>query len=84
MPSGRPNHMYFTPNLWNAEDQLCPASADDLQDCFDECIFRSTLSCNVESYELCIDIMDRGGLDFPSTFSDAENLYMSLREQIRH
>lgn len=57
VPSGRPNVMYALPELYRTTDLLAPVENENLQLCKNECIFRLTIPCDPDVYELCNMIM---------------------------
>lgn len=82
MPSGIPDVMYMAPHLWGAEDCLIPLT-EDLTTCKDSCTFVSSVPCDVDVFDLCTIIMKESSLEFPSTASQALDLYFHLRDAVR-
>ncbi|XP_041864801.1 uncharacterized protein LOC121654649 [Melanotaenia boesemani] len=82
VPSGIPDVMYMAPHLWGAEDCLVPLT-EDFTSCKDSCTFVSSVPCDVDVFDLCTIIMQESGLEFPSTMSQALDLYFHLRDTIR-
>ena len=60
--SGHPRQMYSAPALWDAEDQLCAVSDNDVSACLEEAVLRSTVPCAEDVYEICTNIMRRDNL----------------------
>ncbi|KAM7399880.1 hypothetical protein PAMP_019118 [Pampus punctatissimus] len=52
VPSGRPNVMYALPELYGTRDFLSPVENEGVQLCKSQCVFRQTIPCNLEVYEL--------------------------------
>ena len=83
VPSGRPMLMYYTPQIWGTEDKLCTTVDDDeMTVCNSEAEFRSTIPCDPDVYELCVDIMRRDNLTQPLDVYHAVNLYLHLQREI--
>ncbi|CAL9706651.1 unnamed protein product [Knipowitschia caucasica] len=82
VPSGIPDVMYIAPHLWGAEDCLVPLT-EDLTTCRDSCTFISSVPCDVDVFDLCTIIMEESFLEFPSTMSQALDLYFHLRDTLR-
>ncbi|KAM9735041.1 uncharacterized protein ACNS7B_014401 [Menidia menidia] len=82
VPSGIPDVMYMAPHLWGAEDCLVPLT-EDLTTCKDSCTFVSSVPCDVDVFDLCTIIMEESSLEFPSTMSQALDLYFHLRDTFR-
>lgn len=74
--------MYYTPLLWNAEDHLCNVSIADFNVCREEALFRSSIPCDEDVYEMCVIIMRRDQSEPPSNFSEAVELYTHLQQDI--
>ncbi|KAK2810384.1 hypothetical protein Q5P01_000407 [Channa striata] len=83
VPSGRPNVMYSLPELYRTRDFLSPVEDEHVQLCKSECVFRLSVPCDPDVYELCNVIMAESHLSLPNDPYQAVNLYMSLREAIR-
>lgn len=77
VPSGIPDVMYMAPHLWDAEDCLVHLT-EDLTTCKDSCTFLCSVPCDV--FDLCTIIMEESSLEFPSTMSQALDLYFHLRD----
>ncbi|KAL4009329.1 hypothetical protein ACER0C_003181 [Sarotherodon galilaeus] len=82
VPCGIPDVMHMAPHLWGAEDCLVPL-AEDLTLCKNSCTFVSSVPCDVEVFDLCTIIMEESSLEFPSTMSQALDLYFHLRDTVR-
>ncbi|XP_063955289.1 uncharacterized protein LOC135154065 [Lytechinus pictus] len=83
VPSGHPMMMYHTPQIWGTEDQLCTnVDDDDLAACISDAVFRSTIPCDKDVYDLCVYIMKRDNLDQPMEVQDALELYIHLKQEI--
>ncbi|XP_042069377.1 uncharacterized protein LOC121812132 [Haplochromis burtoni] len=82
VPCGIPDVMYMAPHLWGAEDCLVPLT-EDLTLCKNSCTFVSSVPCDVQVFDLCTIIMEESSLEFPSTMSQALDLYFHLRDTVR-
>lgn len=74
--------MYYTPSLWNAEDNLCNVSVADFNACCEEALFRSSIPCDEDVYQMCVSIMSGDQSEPPNNFSEAVELYNHLRQEI--
>lgn len=82
VPSGIPEVMYLAPHLWGAEDLIIPFN-DDLTTCKESCKFLTSVPCDEDMFDLCTIIMEESGLEFPTSRSQALELYLSLRDIVR-
>lgn len=82
VPSGIPNVMYMAPHLWAVEECLVPHT-EDLTTCKSSCTFLSSVACDEDVFDLCTIIMKESALEFPSTMSQAFDLYFQLRDMVR-
>ncbi|XP_039903033.1 uncharacterized protein LOC120743455 [Simochromis diagramma] len=82
VPCGIPDVMHMAPHLWGAEDCLVPLT-EDLTLCKNSCTFVSSVPCDVQVFDLCTIIMEESSLGFPSTMSQAFDLYFHLRDTVR-
>nr|XP_033492050.1 uncharacterized protein LOC117263018 [Epinephelus lanceolatus] len=82
VPSGRPNVMYALPELYGTRDFLSPDENEHVQLCKNQCVFRQTIPCDPDLYELCNIFMAESHLTPPTDPYQAVNLYMHLREAI--
>ena len=82
VPSGRPNILYFMPELYDATDFLCDVPHVQIEACKDECRFREPIPCDEDVHELCCAIMVENGHEFPSGPQSAVDLYKELRQSI--
>lgn len=74
VPSGIHDVMYMAPHLWRAEDCLVPLT-EDLTTCKHSCTFLSSVPYDENVFDLCTIIMEESSLEFPSTMSQAFDLY---------
>jgi len=86
-PSGRPNVLYFTPELSHpdAKDHKCNLDNDDYDviestygKAFEECPY----CCTDEFFELATILMGENNLTMPTNVSDGINLYQDLLQLI--
>ncbi|XP_069108919.1 uncharacterized protein [Argopecten irradians] len=82
VPHGRPNSMYYTPNLWGSSDKLCQVADEDINLCTEEVTFRTAIPCDEDVYRLCIEIMRKGHIDPVDEVVSARSLYLHLRQEI--
>ncbi|KAK2853351.1 hypothetical protein Q5P01_006012 [Channa striata] len=75
--------MYSLPELYRTRDFLSPVEDEHVKLCKSECVFRLSVPCDPDVYELCNVIMAESHLSLPNDPYQAVNLYMSLREAIR-
>ncbi|MEQ2315925.1 hypothetical protein AMECASPLE_027450 [Ameca splendens] len=80
VPSGRPNVMYAVPELYNTRDFLTPGQNDHVQLCRNQCVFRLTIPCDPDVYDICNILMAESQLITPADPYEAVNLY--LREAV--
>lgn len=82
VPFGRPNIMYFMPELYDATDNLHQVTKDRIAVCKQECRFSKAIPCDTDIYELCCILMEENGQEFPQTPDAAVDLYLALRELV--
>ncbi|KAJ8319785.1 hypothetical protein KUTeg_001372 [Tegillarca granosa] len=79
----RPILMYTLPQLYSAEDHICPANENEVTIC-EEQTLPKTLTCADETvFQLCTLFMEENNLSFPQDSNQAKDLYIRLRECIR-
>ncbi|KAL7376322.1 hypothetical protein ABVT39_005429 [Epinephelus coioides] len=66
VPSGRPNVMYVFPELYRTRDFLSPVEGEHVQLCKNQCVFRRTIPCDPNLYELCNIFMAKSHLTPPT------------------
>lgn len=81
-PSGQPRRMFDHPSLWNTRDYLCPVSREDIDAYRDEVEVRTSICCDANVYDVCIDNMAENNLVPPITAVEAVVLYRHLRASI--
>lgn len=74
--------MYMAPHLWGVEDHIVQLT-DELTTCKENCKFLSTVPCDEDVFDFCTIIMEELGLQFPSTRTQALDLYLNLRDVVR-
>ena len=80
-PTGRPILMHTSPQLYGTEDKLVDVDIDDVEACFDDCMFKEWKPCSDSTvFELCCEIMAQEDLIPPSDTQRAVTLYHSLRD----
>ncbi|XP_063971427.1 uncharacterized protein LOC135158071 [Lytechinus pictus] len=83
-PSGRPNIMFNLPSLYTTRDYLHGVSQERMQACKEECVFRKTIPCDEDIFELCCIVMNEVGYEYPRDRHGARLLYVALRHEITH
>lgn len=83
VPSGRPQVMYLCPELYRTEDYMSPVGNVDLQLCREECIFRSTIVCDPDVYDICNIAIAEAQMHLPNDCYQALDLYIHLRNEIK-
>jgi hypothetical protein len=75
--------MYTIPELYQAEDHLCPADETEIMICAEETVPK-TLTCADDTlFDLCMMLMEENRLLKPNDSNEARHLYVRLRELIR-
>lgn len=82
VPAGRPITLFFFPELYGAQDELCPVSVDDVAALVDDCTFVDTVVCDSDLFHLCHIIMDENRLQMPCTSNEGITLYKLLRQNL--
>ena len=83
VPRGRPNIMYYLPELYDAQDYLSAASLDDINACRSNCTFRSSIPCDIDLFHMCNMIMGQRGFRLPTDAYQALDIYVALRREIK-
>lgn len=78
-PNGRPLLMYDTPEMYDAEDCLCPVSLREIELCEEETDGKGNVQCDKTVYELCKILIAENKYDYPLDHDDAILLYEQLR-----
>ena len=82
-PSGRPDMLYFVPEVTGGEDLQVHVDLDDVDLVEDYCCYRSPESgCLDEFTQLASIIMQEQNLNIPETAEEALVLYSTLHECI--
>lgn len=77
----RPVLLYNLPHLYHAHDHLCPVDEYEINICEEETT--SKILCADENIsELCKILMEEGQMNYPTTATEAKELYIQLREII--
>ena len=72
VPFGRPDVMFYAPELWKAQDQLHYVQDSEIDLCSQGALFRSIIPCDEDVYGVCVGIMGRDNMDPPKNFSEAK------------
>ncbi|CAL9704018.1 unnamed protein product [Knipowitschia caucasica] len=84
VPAGIPNVMYLAPELWDAEERAVTLDSNALARLKGRCMFRSSVVCDPDVFDLCMMHIEDHGLQFPSENPvDAIDLYLTLRDAIK-
>lgn len=84
MPAGIPNAMYSGPELWDAEECGMPLDEYELARLKGQCMFRTSVVCDPDVFDLCMGHIEGHGLQYPcATPMEAIDLYLNLREAIK-
>ena len=83
IPYGRPNCMYYTPEIFNCRDYLQNVSQLELDICKQYCVSRESISCDEQIFNECCEIMQEENIDIPDTRESAEQTYLYLRQILR-
>lgn len=84
-PSGRPDLLYFLPEMNAARNLITPVSLDDIEVAEQRCCYRSPeTGCADEFCELASIIMQEKNLEMPQTAEDAVILFSVLTEEIQN
>ena len=82
-PSGRPDMLYFVPDVTGGADLKQDVDIDDIELAEQRCCYRYAESgCCVEFTQLASIIMQEQNLDMPETAEDAVTLYSTLLQSI--
>ena len=82
-PSGRPDLLYFLPDMIGARDLMTPISVEVIEIAEQVCCTRSPEhGCSEEFFELVSLIMDEKRLTVPRTPTDALSLFHTLIDDI--
>lgn len=81
-PSGRPNVLYYMPEMSNGRKCSFPISRHDIQEAQYFCHPSSLIGCTEEYRELISSIMINKGLQLPVTADEAKQLFVALVNEI--
>ena len=65
VPFGRPDVMFYAPELRQAQDQLHSVHDSEIGLCSQGALFRSVISCDQDVYRVFVSIMGRDNIDPP-------------------
>ncbi|XP_021363765.1 uncharacterized protein LOC110457004 [Mizuhopecten yessoensis] len=77
-PTGKPDIMYFMPTLYDTLDYKVPANETDIQHVKEYCAVPFSLGCDEEYARFFRELMHERGLQMPTKFEEALELYSSL------
>jgi len=80
--AGRPIMLFFFPELYGAQDELCLVFADDVAALVDDCTFIDTAICDSDLFDLCHIIMNEKSLQMPCPCNEGITLYKLLRQSL--
>ena len=76
--------MYSAPELWDAEECSMPLDDFELGRLKGLCIFRSSVVCDPDVFDLCMSHIEDHRMQYPcENPMEAINLYLNLREAIK-
>ena len=82
-PSGRPDILYFLPEVTNTRDYVTVVNNADIEVAEETCCLQNPVNgCEPEFNELAYIIMEERGLSMPTTVEEAQSLYLDLLENI--
>ena len=70
------------PQLWNTRNYICPTKAEDIEAVGDEVEYRSSICCDSDLYEICIERMVEGNFVYPLNFVEDVTLNTFLRTEL--
>ena len=82
-PPGRPSILYYRPALAAATHHGFQCNENDLVFCKNESLFRDTVPCDNDVFEVCTILMARNRLVYPSSNDQALHTYLSLRQSAK-
>lgn len=82
VPFGRPIIMFSAPELYNVQDYKTLIENDQIRICKEEALFRKTVPCDQDIYDMCMLLMDENNMQYPTDAYKALDLYQELREAI--
>lgn len=84
-PDGRPDVLYFLPDVTASRDLLTAVSPDDIEIARERCCMNAPqFGCSAEFAELALFIMQEKNLTMPSSKEDAIILYTTLVNEIEN
>jgi len=84
-PSGRPDVLFFLPEVSNKRNFLTDVDLDELEIAEERCCYRTPhIGCCDEFAQLASIIMAEKDLQFPRTAEEAATLYVTLLEEIEN
>lgn len=82
-PCGRPELLYYLPEICGAENYMCHVDDDEINVCELACTKKSTV-CDQDLFDLCVCEMEENNWPEPTCASDGTDLYLLLRPTIRN
>ncbi|KAK3107378.1 hypothetical protein FSP39_013197 [Pinctada imbricata] len=82
VPYGKPELMFKFPSLWGTAGYDIDVSEDRIAICKSESKFRSTIPCDEDVFDICVNIMKTENLMPAKDVNEAETLYLCLRQNV--
>lgn len=74
--------MFHAPELYGATDNLCLVADDDIRQCEQNVIKRSTIACAEDIHDAAIMIIAQRNIEVPLNAFEAVDLYVTLKNDI--
>lgn len=81
VPYGRPDILFFMPELEKSQNYLYHVSADDIEVGFEAATVRPLVPCDQDVFQLCCFILHDRQWNFPNEISEMLVLYRNLRTE---
>ena len=83
VPSGRPNALFFFPEIRGAHDEGCQIITNDMAVCNRHCSFRASTPCEDQDvYDLCILLVAQHNYRIATNAYEGLHMYKQLRQDI--
>lgn len=76
-PNGKPDVMYYMPEIYGAQDHIQPADANDVE-FLSGLLTRDIPECNDNAKELFTILLHEGGKDLTTSMEEADDLLVYL------
>lgn len=82
-PSGKPDIMFFNPELYDAVDYKFPVEIDDIEAMKNFCELPNKFGCREDTLAHLMDLMRQGGKSIPCETEEAVELFLWILQQLR-